>query len=342
MARSAAPRAEDVLLSEPSPGSRRSRVLVADDRESIRSLFHRLLNADGHDVVLAPDGASALAAVHRHHPDVILLDVAMPLVDGLEVCRRLKSDPATRLTPVVLVSGQTELADRINGIEAGADEYLSKPVHPHELRARVRSLSRVKQLIDALDSAEAAFVALALTIEARDPYTKGHCERLSQTAVALGRMLGLGDEDLHALHRGGYLHDIGKVGVPDAVLLKPAPLTPDEFTLMRRHPEIGDTLCAPLQSLRTVRPIILSHHERIDGSGYPAGLRGDEVPLLAQIVGIVDVYDALTSRRPYREALSRHEAIRFLLEETHAGRFDPAHVEAFLDTLTPTSTPACL
>jgi putative two-component system response regulator len=315
-------------------------VLIADDRESIRALFHRLLSADGHDVVLAPDGASALVAVHRHRPDVILLDVAMPLVDGLEVCRQLKADPATRLTPVVLVSGQSELADRINGIEAGADEYLSKPVHPHELRARVRSLSRVKQLIDALDSAEAAFVALALTIEARDPYTKGHCERLSRTAVSLGRALGLGHDDLHALHRGGYLHDIGKVGVPDSVLLKPAPLTPEELALMRRHPEIGDSLCAPLQSLRAVRPIILSHHERLDGSGYPAGLRGDEVPLLAQIVGIVDVYDALTSRRPYREALSHAAAVKFMLEETQAGRFNPAYVEAFLETLEPAAAPA--
>jgi putative two-component system response regulator len=322
-----------VLVSESSPEARRSRVLIADDRESIRSLFHRLLSADGHDVILAPDGRSALVAVHRHRPDVVLLDVAMPLVDGLEVCRQLKADPATRLTPVVLVSGQTELTDRINGIEAGADDYLSKPVHPHELRARVRSLSRVKQLIDALDSAEAAFVALALTIEARDPYTMGHCERLSRTAVSLGRALGLGTDDLHALHRGGYLHDIGKVGVPDSVLLKPAPLTAEESALMRRHPEIGDSLCAPLQSLRAVRPIILGHHERIDGSGYPHGLRGGEVPLLAQIVGIVDVYDALTSRRPYRDALGHDEAVKFLMEETHAGRFNPRYVDAFLETL---------
>ena len=324
-----------MLVSESTPAARRSRVLIADDRESIRSLFHRLLSADGHDVVLAPDGASALAAVHRHRPDVVLLDVAMPLVDGLEVCRQLKADPATRLTPVVLVSGQTELTDRINGIEAGADDYLSKPVHPHELRARVRSLSRVKQLTDALDSAEAAFVALALTIEARDPYTMGHCERLSRTAVGLGRALGLGTDDLSALHRGGYLHDIGKVGVPDSVLLKPAPLTAEESALMRRHPEIGDSLCAPLQSLRSVRPIILGHHERLDGSGYPHGLRGDEVPLLAQIVGIVDVYDALTSRRPYREALSHDEAVKFMMEETHAGRFNPRYVQAFLETLVP-------
>ena len=329
------------MLSESTPAAaRRSRVLIADDRESIRSLFHRLLSADGHDVVLAPDGASALAAVHRHRPDVVLLDVAMPLVDGLEVCRQLKADPATRLMPVVLVSGQTELTDRINGIEAGADDYLSKPVHPHELRARVRSLSRVKQLIDALDSAEAAFVALALTIEARDPYTMGHCERLSRTAVGLGRALGLGIDDLHALHRGGYLHDIGKVGVPDSVLLKPAPLTAEESALMRRHPEIGDSLCAPLQSLRSVRPIILSHHERLDGSGYPNALRGDEVPLLAQIVGIVDVYDALTSRRPYRDALSHDEAVKFMMEETHAGRFNPRYVEAFLETLVPAAAPA--
>jgi putative two-component system response regulator len=322
-------------VNESSPDARRSRVLIADDQASIRSLFHRLLSADGHEVMLVPDGAAALSAVHQHRPDVILLDVAMPHVDGLEVCRRLKADPATRLTPVVLVSGHSELTDRINGIEAGADDYLSKPVHPHELQARVRSLSRVKQLIDELDSAEAAFVALALTIEARDPYTNGHCERLSGLAVRLGRAIGVSGEDLHALHRGGYLHDIGKVGVPDSVLLKPGPLTAPEWALMRQHPEIGDRLCAPLQSLHAVRPIIIGHHERVDGSGYPAGLCGDEVPLLAQIVGIVDVYDALTSQRPYRPALSHEQATTFILEETHVGRFDPAHVEAFFDIVVP-------
>jgi putative two-component system response regulator len=315
-------------------------VLVADDTESVRSLFNRLLTADGHKVISAADGAAALDAVQRHHPDVILLDVAMPHVDGLEVCRRLKADPATRLTPVVLVTGQTGLDDRIRGIEAGADEFLSKPVHPHELRARVRSLSRVKQLIDALDSAAAAFMSLALTIEARDPHTNGHCERLATHAVRVGRALGLPEQDLDALHRGGYLHDVGKVGVPDAVLLKPGPLTAEELAIMRRHPEIGDSLCAPLQSLRSVRPIILSHHERLDGSGYPGGLRGDEVPLLAQIVGIVDVYDALTSQRPYRGALSAEEAVRHLRKDVEAGRFAKAHVEAFLDTLADAPIPA--
>jgi putative two-component system response regulator len=272
---------------------------------------------------------------------VILLDVGMPQLDGLEVCRRLKADPATRLTPVVLVTGLTDMSDRIKGIEAGADEFLSKPVHPHELRARVTSLTRMKHLIDALDSAEAAFMALALTIEARDPNTKGHCERLARHAVALGRSLGLPPHDLHALQRGAYLHDIGKVGLPDAVLLKPGPLSGSERELVQRHPEIGEKMIEPLQSLRHVRPIIRSHHERLDGSGYPDGLRGDDVPLLAQLVGIVDVYDALTSRRPYRDAASLEEAARHLREECDRGKFARDRVEAFLEVIgAATPTPA--
>ena len=322
-----------VVDSASSPIARRTRVLVADDTDSVRALFQKLLTADGHDVISAQDGLEALDAIQKYRPDVILLDVGMPGVDGIEVCRRLKSDPTTRLTPVVLVTGLSDLSDRIKGIEAGADDFLSKPVHPHELRARVVSLSRMKQLIDALDSAEAAFMALALTIEARDPMTNGHCERLAHHAVLLGRTIGLASEDLHALHRGGYLHDVGKVGVPDAVLLKPGPLTPAEFSLMQRHPEIGESLCAPLQSLRSVRPIIRCHHERLDGSGYPGRLKGDEVPLLAQIVGIVDVYDALTSQRPYRGALPPEMAARHLMREVEQGKFARGYVEAFLDAM---------
>ena len=312
---------------------RRSRILVTDDTDSVRSLFQKLLTADGHEVVVAADGAAALDAVQRHQPDVILLDVTMPVLDGLEVCRRLKADVNTRLTPIVLVTGQTDLSDRLRGIEAGADEFLSKPVHPHELRARVRSLTRMKHLIDALDSAEAAFMTLAMTIEARDPLTNGHCERLAHHAVRLGRALGMSAEDIDALHRGGYLHDVGKVGVPDAILLKPGRLTPEEFELMKRHTEIGDALCAPLQSLRSVRPIVRGHHERLDGSGYPAGLRGDQIPVIAQIVGIVDVFDALTSNRPYRLANTPEEAIGHIREQVAEGKFDPQFVDAFVDTL---------
>ena len=319
-----------IEFASQSSSARRSRILVADDTDSIRALYRKLLSADGHEVIAVADGAAALDAVHEHHPDVVLLDVTMPQLDGLEVCRRLKSDPATRLTPVVLVTGLSDLQDRIKGIEAGADEFLTKPVHPLELRARVGSLTRMKHLLDALDSAEAAFMTLALTIEARDPMTNGHCERLARHAVALGKALGLKETELEALHRGGYLHDVGKVGIPDAVLLKRGPLTPDEFELMKRHPDIGDSLCAPLQSLRNVRPIIRCHHERLDGSGYPQGLRGDDVPLLAQIVGIADVFDALTSPRPYRPALTPDAAARHLLEEAGQGKFFQHYVETFL------------
>lgn len=327
------------MTESTSPIARRTRVLVADDTDSIRALFQRLLTADGHEVISAEDGVQALAAAEQHRPDVVLLDVGMPGMDGIEVCRRLKSDPAMRLTPVVLVTGLSDLSDRIKGIEAGADDFLSKPVHPHELRARVVSLSRMKQLTDALDSAEAAFMALALTIEARDPYTKGHCERLAHNAVLLGRSLGLQPDELHALHRGGYLHDVGKVGVPDSVLLKEGPLTPAEFDVMKNHTDIGDRLCAPLQSLRAVRPIVRSHHERLDGSGYPNGLRGDEVPVLAQIVAIVDVYDALTSQRPYRAAMTPDEAARHLMRDVEKGKLSRPYVAAFLDAVKPATMP---
>jgi putative two-component system response regulator len=309
-------------------------VLVADDTETVRTLFSQLLASEGYRVLTARDGSEALATAQQHRPDLFLLDVRMPGCDGLEVCRRLKAAPETRLTPVILVTGLADSADRIEGIEAGADDFLTKPVNPQELRARVRALSRMKQLIDELDSAEAAFMTLALTIEARDPSTNGHCERLAHYAVALGSALGLEGDDLGALHRGGFLHDVGKVGVPDAVLLKPGPLTPAEFDVMRRHPLIGDSLCAPLQSLWRVRPIIKHHHERLDGSGYPDRLRGDDIPLLARIVSIVDVYDALTTDRPYRAALAHADAVRELRAGVRAGHYDPRAVDAFLDITT--------
>ena len=314
---------------QPSPPT----VLVADDTESVRSLFAELLAADGYRVLTACDGSAAFEAAQRYRPDVLLLDVRMPGLDGVEVCRRVKAAAETRLTPVILVTGAADSADRLEGIEAGADDFLMKPVNPLELRARVRVLSRVKHLIDELDSAEAAFMALALTIEARDPTTNGHCERLARYAVRFGQALGLEGDDLGALHRGGYLHYVGKVGVPDAVLLKPGRLTAAERELMRRHPDIGDSLCAPLQSLRRVRPIIRHHHERLDGSGYPCGLRGDAVPVLAQIVAIVDVYDALTTTRPYRSALPHAQAVRELLAGVREGLYHARFVEAFLDVI---------
>ena len=311
-------------------------VLVADDEQPNRALLVRLLTADNYEVHTAVDGESALAALERYHPDVLLLDVQMPGanetpgIDGFEVCRRVKRNPATRLTPVVMVTGLNERKDRIEGINAGADDFIVKPFDSQELRARVQSLIKLKRYTDDLESAESVIMSLALTVEARDIYTEGHCKRLAAYATALGEALHLSDEDLAALYRGGYLHDVGKIGIPDAVLLKPSQLTPDEFTLMKDHTVIGERLCGNLRSLGLVRGIVRHHHERLDGSGYPDGLRGDHVPLLAQIVGIADVYDAVTSTRPYRAAGSAERGYEELLGDVTAGARGRDLVETFI------------
>jgi putative two-component system response regulator len=257
------------------------------------------------------------------------MDVLMPMLDGFETCRQLKNNPATRLVPIVLLTATQQSGDRIRGLEAGADDFLRKPVDSAELSARVRSLVRIKQYTDELDSAESVLLSLGMTIEARDPTTVGHCQRLSRYAVELGGALGLPADELAALAKGGYLHDIGKIGIPDAVLLKPARLTPVEFAVMQRHTTIGDRLCGQLRSLRRVRPIVRHHHERLDGSGYPDGLSGVSVPLLAQIMGIVDVYDALTSPRPYRPAGPVDRAVDELMAEAARGWRDRDLILAF-------------
>jgi putative two-component system response regulator len=316
----------DALASCPA-----GRILVIDDDAFIRKLFAAVLERDGLIVESAVDGDAGIAAIERWMPDVVVLDANMPHRHGWDVCRWLKQNPSTRLTPVLLVTGAASVEERVSGIEAGADEFMSKPVHPVELVARVRSLLRMKRLTDELDSGESAFMVLARAIDARDPLTNGHCLRVASAAVRLGQRLGLDQSQIATLYRGAYLHDVGKIGVPDSVLMKPTALTADERSLMERHAEIGDHLCAPLRSLREARGIVRWHHERIDGSGYPDGLRGDAIPLLAQIVGIVDVFDAMTSARSYRPALTTSAGIAHVRREVEAGRFDPALVDLFLD-----------
>ena len=305
-------------------------ILVVDDLESNARLLERLLTRDGHRVRLAHDGREALDLVGRDQPDLVLMDVMMPTLDGFETCRRLKSEPATCLVPVVLVTALHDARDRIRGLEVGADDFLSKPVNEAELTARVRSLLRIKRYTDELDSAESVIVSLALTIEARDGTTDGHCQRLARYAVRLGLELGLPEEEIAALERGGFLHDIGKVGIPDGILLKPGRLTEREFAVMKQHTVIGDRLCGELKSLRRVRPIVRYHHERLDGSGYPDGLKGRSVPLLAQIMGIVDVFDALTTARPYKAALPAERAYEELVLEADRGWRDRALVQALI------------
>lgn len=295
------------------------KILLVDDESQNLEVLRRLMTRRGYDVLTASSGELALRSVVRNRPDLVLLDVNMPGIDGIEVCRRLKADPQTRLIPVVLLTTLTASEDRIRGIEAGADDFLSKPPVMAELEARVRSLMRLKRYTDELDSAESVILSLGLTIEARDPNTEGHCQRLAAYATALGGRLGLADEQLLALNRGGFLHDVGKIGIPDVVLLKAGRLTDAEYALMQQHTVIGDKLCSELRLLQDVRPIVRNHHERPDGSGYPDQLKGEEIPLLARILSVVDVYDALTTVRPYKAALPPAQALRELAEEAARG-----------------------
>ncbi|MEP7118583.1 MAG: HD domain-containing phosphohydrolase, partial [Acidobacteriota bacterium] len=294
----------------------------------------RLLTAEGFAVDVVHDSDGVVDAVTRCAPDVVLLDVELPSASGFEVCRTLKRTDATRLIPIVLLTGLVGREHRLAGIEAGADDFLTKPFDSSELTARVRSLARLKRYTDELESAESVIVSLALTVEARDAYTDGHCDRLSSYATALGRALGLSRDELSALKRGGLLHDVGKVGIPDAVLLKEGRLTNDEYELVKQHSVIGERLCSGLRSLAGVRPIIRQHHERLDGSGYPDGLKGHDVSLLAQIIGVVDAFDAMTTDRPYRASLGLDRALDELRRDAARGAMDRALVETFV-TLAP-------
>jgi putative two-component system response regulator len=314
----------------PTSTAQRRRILVAEDDEANAGLLIALLERDGYEVLHAGDGEGALAATTDRLPDLVLLDVMMPKMDGFEVCRRIKSQASTRLIPVILVTGLGDRHARIEGIDAGADEFLSKPFDGLELRARVRSLLRAKSYVDELDSAEAVIMSLALTIEARDPYTDRHCQRLAVYATEFGEQLGLDPTHIEALRKGGFLHDLGKIGVPDAILLKPGPLTADEFAVMQQHPITGDRLCGELRALRSVRPIVRHHHETLNGQGYPDRLQGSEVPILAQIMGIVDTYDALTSTRPYRTARTASQAFEQLEGDVKKGRRDGVLVTEFI------------
>lgn len=312
-------------MRAPSSG----RVLIVDDDLPTRDVLRRLLMRLGYEATTAADGECALRSIGTDHPDLVLLDVNLPGIDGIEVCRRIKADPATRLLPVVLLTTLTASEDRVRGIDAGADDFVSKPPVLAELESRVRSLIRQKHYTDGLDSVESVIRSLGLTIEARDPYTGGHCQRLAAYALALGTRVGLTDAQLVTLNRGAFLHDVGKIGIPDAILLKTERLTRAEYVLMQQHTVIGDKLCSELRLLDDVRPIVRHHHERLDGSGYPDGLKGDEIPLLASILSVVDVFDALTTDRPYRPALSKQRGIDELRHEAARGWKSACLVEAF-------------
>lgn len=315
-----------------SPADRPT-ILVVEDDAHIRDVLSGLLGTLGYRMLMAASAEQALDALNVVSPDLVLTDVHLGAMSGIELCVRLKADPRYELMPVVILTAVGDLEARVAGLAAGADDFFTKPVAFVELRTRLGALLRVRLLLSQLERAEAVITTLALTIEARDPYTLGHCDRLSRYAVAVGEGLGLDPEMVRSLRLGGYLHDLGKIAVPDGILLKPGPLDPIEYERIRAHPGAGSDLVLGLRSMELVRPIMRHHHEKWDGSGYPDGLKGEAIPLGARIISVVDVFDALHTERPYKAALSRSEAVSTLIRETDLGYWDPRVVETFLEIL---------
>lgn len=306
-------------------------ILVVDDLEINRRLLSGLLSKESYRVLEARTARQALEILESERVDLIVLDMIMPGMDGLDCCRHIRSNRRTELIPVLMLSSVPSVENEIEGIGAGADEFVHKPFHPEVVRTRIRSLLRHKAAVDRLEESEAILMTLAETVEQRDRYTAGHCERLARLSVALGIAVGLPRRALLALHRGGYLHDIGKLAIPDDVLFKPGKLDDSEWAVMRTHTVVGEQICRHMKSLASVLPIIRSHHEKWDGTGYPDGKAGAEIPLLARVLQYADIYDALTSTRPYKRAFTSEEAIEIMREETQRGWRDPKLFPVFAD-----------
>jgi len=308
------------------------RILVVDDDPTVGAALEYILKNEGYEVARARDGRGALAAVADRPPDLILLDLNMPRMGGFEVCQRVKRDPATSLLPIVIVTGEREADARLQAWEVGADDFLTKPFQVVEVLARCRSLLRTKQLVDELDSAQSVLFALARTLEAKSRYTQGHSERVTAHALTLADRVGLSAADKETLRRGSLLHDIGKISTPDSILDKPARLTADEYAIVKRHPAEGVRIVESLRSIRDVIPFIRWHHERMDGGGYPDGLFGGAIPLAVRVLSVADVFDALSTERPYRPALTRAESFRVMRADAAAGGLDAELVEVFCES----------
>lgn len=310
----------------------KSKILVVDDNEQNVDLLEAYLVSSDYEVITAYNGDEALQKVAEHDIDLIILDIMMPGTNGYEVCRQLKGEEDTRLIPIIMLTALTELDDKIKGIDCGADDFLNKPVNRIELLARVRSLISNKKLNENLISARNVIFTLSLAVEAHVPFARGHSERVSFYCDKLAKELGYDEKFANSLKEAAILHDLGKIGISRTILHKPDFLTEIEFVEIRKHPEIGEKICAPLRFADIKLPVIRHHHERFDGKGYPDGLRGDDIPLGARIMAITDAFDAMTSDRPYRGAMSIDKAMDILNEE--AGKqWDNELIEIFIRIL---------
>jgi putative two-component system response regulator len=312
---------------ESTPGG--AVVLVVEDDAAIRALLASLLERNGYGVILTADGDAGLRAVAEHDPDVLLLDVGLPTIDGFEVTRRLRRNPRTRTLPIIMLTARASLDDTVRGLDAGADDFITKPFQATELLARIRSGIRMRKAILGMESAHAVVAALANAVEAKDAMTERHCQRLATMSGMLARAAEIDPDDQEAIIYGALLHDIGKIGIPEAILQKPGPLTDEEWEVVRRHPEIGEQICRPLSLSERYTPIIRHHHEHWDGTGYPNHLMGTAIPLGSRIVALADAFDAMTQDRPYRLAMSVDAALEQL--RSGSGRqFDPELASLFI------------
>lgn len=308
-------------------------ILIVDDQEIISRLLEETLRSEGYAVRIAYNGLDALEEVQKQKPDLIITDMLMPKMNGNDMVMKLKESADTRLLPVIMLTGLFDFENKVRALEIGVDDFLGKPFNRIELITKVRALLKTKTYIDQLENAETVIFSLALAIEGRDPYTNGHCHRLSDYGTKLARKIGLSEVEIDAVRKGGVIHDIGKIAVPDSILLKPGKLTPEEYDIMKIHPEAGENICRPLKSLAPVLPIIRGHQERWDGTGYPDKLVATDIPITARVIAIVDFYDALMTVRPYKRALDVKQALEIMSKETQEHKWDPNLMRVFQDMI---------
>ncbi len=318
---------DDAVLSR---FGRNPRILIVDDNATNIELIRRQLQANSYTFEEAMNGHDALEKIRSWKPDLVLLDLMMPVMSGYEVCKIVKADKELRFIPVIVITALSELDDKLKAIDMGADDFLLKPFNKLELATRIRSLLRLKALYDDLDSSENILFSLARALEAKDQYTRGHSERVARYSRLLARAVGLSQIEQEQIWRGGLLHDIGKIGIKEAVLHKTGPLTPEEMEHIRTHPLKGFEICSSLKSLVPSLSVIKNHHERYDGCGHPDCFEGETIPLFARIASIADTFDAMTTDRPYRRGMHYEQAVMILDREKESGQWDPRLISEFV------------
>jgi putative two-component system response regulator len=323
-----------------------SLVLIVDDEYIGRETLQAVLEGEGYELEMAENGPQAIEKAKRLLPDVILLDVMMPGMTGFEVCQRIRSDPQIAEIPIIILTALDDRESLLNALKAGADDFISKPFDRYELRARLLGITRLNRYqkllqeraklreanIQLLNAYEATIEGLSHALDLRDRETEGHSQRVTEVTVRLAQALNISDEEIVRIRRGALLHDIGKIGVPDSILHKPDILTTEEWVIMRKHPQFAYDMLSPIEYLRPALDIPYSHHEKWDGSGYPRGLQGKDIPMSARLFAVADVWDALTSNRPYRPAWTEEQALTYIREQS-GKHFDPQAVELFFHVI---------